>query len=65
MDEVYGARPMKRYIQKNIETLIAYKMVEGVIEKGQTVRLDVENDEFIIKTNYSVTKGLLRNEIIS
>ncbi|MGN1344207.1 MAG: AAA family ATPase, partial [Traorella sp.] len=49
VDPVYGARPMKRYIQKNIETLIAYKMVEGVISKEQKVIVDVENDQYVIK----------------
>ena len=33
VDPVFGARPMKRYIQRNIETLIARRIVEGVIGK--------------------------------
>ena len=49
VDPIYGARPMKRYIQRNIETLIAHKMIEGVINKEQVVELDVLNDEYIIK----------------
>ena len=49
VEPIYGARPMKRYIQRNIETLIAHKMIEGVINKDQEVELDVYNDEYIIK----------------
>ena len=40
---------MKRYIQRNIETLIARKMIEGVISKEQKVILDVINNEYYIK----------------
>ena len=49
VDPLYGARPMKRYIQRNIETLIARKMIEGVISKEQKVILDVVNNEYYIK----------------
>ena len=49
VDPLYGARPMKRYIQRNIETLIARKMIEGVISKEQKVILDVTNNEYYIK----------------
>ena len=49
VDAVYGARPMKRYIQRNIETMIARKIIEGTISKDQHVLLDVENDEYVIR----------------
>ena len=49
VDPIYGARPMKRYIQRNIETLIAHKIIEGVVNKDQTVILEVENEEYILK----------------
>lgn len=49
VDAVYGARPMKRYIQRNIETMIARKIIEGTISKDQRVLLDVENDEYVIR----------------
>ena len=48
VDPIYGARPMKRYIQRNIETLIAHKMIEGIISKDQKVILDVINDEYVV-----------------
>ena len=47
-DAQYGARPMKRYIQKEIETLIAKKMIEGVIPANSAVVVDVENNEFVV-----------------
>lgn len=44
----YGARPMKRYIQKEIETLIAKKIIEGTIPVNSAVVVDVENNGFVI-----------------
>lgn len=41
VDPVYGARPMKRYIQRNIETLIARRMIEGNAGKDDIVSVDV------------------------
>ena len=43
-DPVYGARPLKRYIQKTIETPLARKLLSGDIIKRITV--DYNNDEF-------------------
>ncbi len=47
-DEVFGARPIKRYIAKNIENLIVDKVLDGEIEKEKRYELIVENNEFII-----------------
>lgn len=48
VDPIYGARPMKRYIQRNIETMLAHKIIEGVITKDEEVTLDVENGEYVV-----------------
>ena len=48
-DAIYGARPLRRYIQKNVETLIARKIIENSIAQSTTLTIDIENDEFIIK----------------
>jgi len=48
-DAIYGARPLRRYIQKNVETLIARKIIESSIAQGSTVTVDVLNDEFLIR----------------
>ncbi len=39
-DPVYGARPLKRYMQKNVETLSARKILEGNVEEGSTICID-------------------------
>lgn len=46
VDPLYGARPMKRYIQRNIETLIARKMIEGGAGKDDTINLKYEDGEY-------------------
>lgn len=48
VDPVYGARPMKRYIQRNIETLIARKMIEGNAGKDDIVAIDVVDGGYIV-----------------
>ncbi len=45
-DPIYGARPLKRYIQRNVETLSAKMILSGEIQSGDTILLDVENGEF-------------------
>ncbi len=45
-DQSYGARPIKRYIQSNIETLIAKKLISGDINVGDTLSIDAENGAF-------------------
>ena len=49
VDPVYGARPMKRYIQRNIETLIARKMIEGNVGKDDQIHLNVQNGEYVVE----------------
>ena len=41
-DPVYGARPLKRYMQSHLETMLARKIVAGDVLPGQTVRVDVD-----------------------
>ena len=47
-DPVYGARPLKRYLQKYVETLAARKILSGDVHAGDTLVLDVQNGEFIV-----------------
>ena len=44
-----GARPVKRYIQRNIETLIGKELIKGTIVDKSTLTIDVKDDEIIIK----------------
>ncbi len=48
-DEQFGARPIKRYISKNIENLIVDKVLDDEVEKGTHYEITVDNDEFIIE----------------
>ena len=50
-DENYGARPIKRYVSQNIETLIAKNIIENNIKQNSNVLIDNEDDKFIIKVN--------------
>ena len=47
-DPVYGARPLKRYLQKYVETLAARKILSGDVHAGDTLVQDVQNGEFIV-----------------
>ena len=48
-DERYGARPIKRYVSKNIESLLANSIIKDKLSFGQNIIIDIENKEFIIK----------------
>ena len=49
-DPVYGARPLKRYLQNYVETLTAKKILSGDVHAGDTLVLDVKDGEFVINT---------------
>ena len=48
-DEKYGARPIKRYVSRNIETLIAKAIINEDVKFNSTVTIDIDNDKFMIK----------------
>ncbi len=48
-DEAYGARPLKRFIQDTVETLVARKLLSDEVESGSTLTIDVQNDEIVVK----------------
>ncbi len=48
-DPVYGARPLKRYVQKYVETLSARLILGGEVHQGDTILLDVENGQLIAR----------------
>lgn len=47
-DPVYGARPLKRYLQNYVETLAAKKILSGDVHAGDTLELDVRDGRFMI-----------------
>ena len=49
-DPIYGARPLKRYLQSSVETLVARKILEGDLKAGSTIIVDVEDGELVCKT---------------
>ena len=49
-DPVYGARPLKRYLQNYVETLAAKKILSGDVHAGDILVLDVKDGEFVINT---------------
>jgi len=48
-DPVYGARPLKRAIQKELETPIAKRILQGAFQDGNTIFVDVENERLTFK----------------
>lgn len=48
-DPVYGARPLRRYLQSSLETLVARKILSGDLDADSTITVDVENGELVCK----------------
>ncbi len=48
-DPIYGARPLKRYIQANVETMIAKEIIGGSRVPGDTLTVDVENGALVLR----------------
>ncbi|HIW57172.1 MAG TPA: ATP-dependent Clp protease ATP-binding subunit [Firmicutes bacterium] len=49
-DITYGARPLRRAIQSQIEDLVAEKMLEGDVKDGASITVDCEDGKFVVKT---------------
>ena len=47
-DPVYGARPLRRYLQHTVETLIGRKIISGQVESGASLTVDVQDGELIV-----------------
>ncbi len=48
-DPVYGARPLKRYLQSRVETLIARKIIAADVQPGDTLTVDVTGNTLIVR----------------
>ncbi len=48
-DPVYGARPLRRFIQREVETRIGRALIAGEIHDGATVTVDAEQDEIVVR----------------
>ena len=47
-DPVYGARPLRRFLQHELETRIGRALVAGDVRDGSTVRVEIENGELAV-----------------
>ena len=47
-DPVYGARPLRRYLQHTVETLIGRKIIAGQVEPGANLTVDVQDGELTV-----------------
>ncbi|WP_338964283.1 MULTISPECIES: ATP-dependent Clp protease ATP-binding subunit [unclassified Spiroplasma] len=50
-DREFGARPIKRYIQRNLESLIAHAIISEEVQEGKSYTIDVANNEMVIKNS--------------
>lgn len=48
-DPAYGARPLRRAIQRNIEDRLSEELLKGSISKGDTVSIDAEDEKLVVK----------------
>ena len=56
-DPAYGARPLKRVIQRQIQNPLATSILKGEVAEGQTVFIDAEDGQLVIKSEASQTAG--------
>jgi ATP-dependent Clp protease ATP-binding subunit ClpC len=57
-DEVFGARPLRRAIQDMVEDQLSDKLLRGEFQAGDTVRLDREGDEIVVRVTATLAKLL-------
>ncbi|KHD85764.1 ATP-dependent Clp protease ATP-binding subunit [Bacillus ginsengihumi] len=50
-DPEYGARPLRRSLQKNIEDRLSEEMLKGTVKEGQRVTVDYQNGDFVISSD--------------
>jgi ATP-dependent Clp protease ATP-binding subunit ClpB len=50
-DPTYGARPLKRFLQKQVETQLARALVAGEVEEGSEVTFSVKDSEMVMSVN--------------
>ena len=55
-DPVFGARPLKRFLQRHLETRLARALIGGEIAEGSEVRFTVEKDELVPHPTHAATR---------
>jgi ATP-dependent Clp protease ATP-binding subunit ClpB len=53
-DPVYGARPLRRFISREVETMVARALIAGEVVEGSTVVVDVKDDRLVVTHNAPV-----------
>ena len=53
---MFGARPLKRYLQRQIETRLARALIAGEIPQGSTVTFSVKDGEWVVGTGARATQ---------
>jgi ATP-dependent Clp protease ATP-binding subunit ClpC len=53
-DEIYGARPLRRVIQDKVEDRLSEELLRGKFKSGETVVVDVEDNEIVLRTRQAV-----------
>ena len=48
-DPVYGARPLRRYLQRHVETLLARRIIEGNVHTGQELVVDSDGAQLYLR----------------
>ncbi|WP_339175307.1 AAA family ATPase [Solibacillus sp. FSL R5-0691] len=51
IDPQFGARPLKRFVQRHLETIVARELLKGEVTAGGSLSIKLENEELVIKTN--------------
>jgi ATP-dependent Clp protease ATP-binding subunit ClpB len=65
-DPVYGARPLRRYIQREVETRLGRALIAGEILDGAIVTLDADDDELVVRwQNPGAEKGEPAREAVT
>ncbi len=54
-DPIYGARPLRRYLQHTVETLISRKIIGDQVQPGDTLTVDVEGDQLAVDSRTVLT----------
>ena len=56
-DPEYGARPLRRAIQKYVEDKLSEELLRGKVLTGQDILIDVEGEEFVVKLKEEATNS--------
>ncbi|MGE7664223.1 ATP-dependent Clp protease ATP-binding subunit [Ureibacillus composti] len=51
VDPQFGARPLKRFIQRNVETAVAKELLKGEVLPGESIEVKLEQDELVVTKN--------------